>query len=291
MKKYDCLLLRVSGELSLKSEQVKPKFFERLVKNVKKALDREEIKHRIETNPSRIFVYTQEISRSAKILANVFGISSLSPCWVCPSKLESISPLVSDIAAENLRLNESKSFALRIRLAGRHREFSWKTLADEVGGAVKRVTNAKVDLTNPDVEIFVEVRSRKTYVFTKKLKAVGGLPLGTGGKACAFVYSSLDVVASWLVMRRGNSLIVFTDNREYEDILRRWHIGERMRVKYAEYEEALKHAAKLNLPVVKGSLFSQLHSASTLVLNPVICLSEKRIEKMYEKIKNFSRPL
>ncbi len=291
MRKYDCLLVRVSGELSLKSEQVKPKFFERLVKNVRKALDRKGIKHKIETNPSRIFVYTDEISKASKTLTKVFGISSLSPCWTCPSKLENISLLVSDIAIENLKLDESKSFALRVRLAGRHREFSWKSLADEVGGAVKRVTNSKVDLTNPDIEIFIEARSRRTYVFTKKLKGVGGLPLGTGGKACALVYSHLDVVAAWLIMRRGNSLVVFTDNSEYEDILRQWHIGERMRVKFMDYEKALKEAAKAKLPVVKGSVFSQLYSPSLLVLNPIICFSAKRIEKMYEKIKNFSKPL
>lgn len=290
MRKYDCILLRVSGELSLKSEQVRPKFFSILVRNVRKSLDRENIKHKIEVNPSRIFVYTNEISRAIKSLIRVFGISSLSPCWTCASKIDEISLLASDIAVENLKLDNTKSFALRVRMAGRHKDFSLKSLADEVGGAVKRVTNARVDLTNPDAEIFIECRSRRTYVFVRKIKAVGGLPLGTGGKACALVYSHSDVVAAWLVMRRGNNLIAFTDKQEYEDILKRWHIGERMRVKYMDYEKALKEAVKLKLPVVKGSFFSQLHSTSMLVLNPVICFSEKRIEKIYEKIKKFSKP-
>lgn len=289
MREYDCILLRVSGELSLKSEQVRPKFFSILVRNVKKALDRENIKHKIETNPSRIFVYTNEIKKASKALIKVFGISSLSPSWSCVSKLDEISLLASDIALDVLKLNESKSFALRVRKAGRHKEFSLKSLADEVGGAVKRVTNAKVDLTNPDHEIFIECRSRRTYIFLKKLKAVGGLPLGTGGIASALVYSPRDLVAAWFVMRRGNALILFTEKEEYEKILRTWHIGERMKVKYTSYEEALKEAVKLNLPVVEGSFLSQLHSKEILVLNPIICFPEKRIEKIYEKIKKFSK--
>ncbi|HIQ49638.1 MAG TPA: hypothetical protein EYH56_00420 [Nanoarchaeota archaeon] len=289
MKKYECILLRVSGELSLKSEQVKPKFFSLLVRNVRKSLDRKNIEHRIEVNPSRIFVYTNEISQAVKSLIKVFGISSLSPCWTCASKIDEISLLASDIAVENLKLDNTKSFALRVRKAGRHKEFSLKTLADEVGGAVKRVTNAKVDLTNPDIEIFIECRSRRTYIFVKKIKAVGGLPLGSGGKACALVYSYADLVAAWLVMRRGNSLVVFTDNEEYENILRSWHIGERISINYEDKEKALKEALKLQLPIVKGSLFSQLHSTNAFVLNPIICFPEKIIKKMYEKIKKFSK--
>ncbi len=289
MKTYDCILLRVSGELSLKSEQVRPRFFEILVRNVKKALNKAKIKYKLETNPSRIFVYTHEIQRASRRLVKIFGISSLSPAWSCPSRIDEISLLTSDIATEVLKLNSSKSFALRARIAGRHKNFSLKSLVDEVGGAVKRVTNAKVDLTTPDEEIFIECRSRRTYVFLRKIKAVGGLPLGTGGKACALVYSPEDVVAAWLVMRRGNPLTIYTNNHEYEEILRNWHIGEKVQAEFLDYEDALKKVIKLELPVVKGSFLSQLHLDSTLVLNPVICFSRRKIEKIYEKIKKFSK--
>ncbi len=292
MKPYDCLLIRVSGELSLKSEQVKPRFFSKLVSNVRKALDRKNIKHKIETNPSRIFVYTEDIKNALRSAIKVFGINSISPAWTCFSDLDEMKVLVTDIAIENLKLDSSKSFALRVRKAGRHKKFSLRMIAEEVGAAVKRTTNASVNLNTPDVEIFIECRSRRTYVFVKKYKGVGGLPLGTGGRALALVYAPEDVVASWFIMRRGVELSVLTDNEEYEQILRSWHIGGRMKVKYMSFEEAKEYAKKMKHPIVKGSVSSQLLPFSNYpVFNPIVCFSKKKVEKMYEKIKKFSKPL
>ncbi len=288
MKKPDCLLLRVSGEVSLKSEYVRSRFFETLIKNVKKALNRENIKFRIEINPNRIFIYTDEIQRAEKILKNIFGLSSLSPAWVTFSGIDEIRLLACDLAVENFKLNENKSFALRVRVAGRHRKFSLRAIAEEVGAAIKRVTSAPVDLTNPDVEIFIECRSRRTYIFTEKVKAIGGLPLGTGGRVISLAYTPQDVVAGWLIMKRGCELIVITDSEEYANILEKWHIGGRIKIIYEKEEnlgEVLKKLKKY--PLVHGSTSMVIYSQKRLVLNPLICLTERETEKMFKKIKNF----
>jgi thiamine biosynthesis protein ThiI len=33
-------------------------------------------------------------------------------------------------------------------------------------------------LTEPDIEIFIEVRNDKAFIFTEKIKGPGGLPMG-----------------------------------------------------------------------------------------------------------------
>ena len=288
MKNCDCLLIRVSGELSLKSEQVREKFFSKLVRNLRKAMERESVKYRIETNPSRIFVFTEEIEKATKIAKNIFGVSSLSPCWTCFSGLDEIKLLVSDVAVENLKLDETKSFALRVRKAGRHRKFSARAIAEEVGAAVKRVTRASVDLTAPDTEIFIECRSRRTYVFTERIEGVGGFPLGTGARCVALVYSDLDLLAAWLCMRKGSPLIVLTDNEKYERILKSWHIGERIKVIYENFEGIESYLKKYSSYLwIHGSEDYALHSEKIVFANPIIALDEEFRRKMLEKIKEF----
>ncbi len=288
MKPQEYLLVRISGEISLKSEQVKPKFMNILISNIKKALNKSEIKHSIETNPSRIFIKLKEseMEKAVQIVKNIFGVSSVSPSWSVPSELREISILASDIATEVLKLDETKSFALRVRSAGRHKKFTLRSLAEEVGAAVKRITGASVNLTNPDKEIFIEARSRRTYIFLEKIKGVGGLPIGTGGRVTALLFDKYDVVAAWLMMKRGNELNIITNSYYYEDLIKKWHIGGKVKTEYVNSENEFSSVKKfLKYPIVHGSIDCIYHSKDKVFLNPIIGFEENDIEKYYEKIE------
>ncbi len=289
MRDPDTILVRVSGEISLKSEQVKGKFMEILKRNIKKGLNKAEIKHKIEENPSRIFVKVdkENMEKAVNIIKNIFGVHSVSPSWSVPTELREISIIASDIAKEVLKLDETKSFALRVRLAGRHRKFSLKSLAEEVGASVKRVTNAQVNLDNPDHEIFIEARSRRTYVFLEKIKGVGGLPIGTGGRITAMLFDLYDLVSAWLVMKRGNELNIVTNSYYLEDIIKKWHIGGRIKVEYVNSpEEFFKLEKFLKYPICYGSIDKAFKNENYVFINPLIGLEESEIEKMCEKIQS-----
>jgi thiamine biosynthesis protein ThiI len=92
------------------------------------------------------------------------------------------------------------------------------------GDAVWKMLESKgfspsVDLTNPDREIFVEMRQSKSYVFTETVEGVGGLPLGTQGKMVSLVSGGIDSpVATWLMMKRGIEVIpVYCNNTPFND--------------------------------------------------------------------------
>ena len=71
-----------------------------------------------------------------------------------------------------------------------------------------------LDLTNPDLTIFVEVRGEDTFIYHEKIPGPGGLPLGTQGKVVCLVSSGIDSpVATYLMMKRGCEVIaLYCDN-------------------------------------------------------------------------------
>ena len=83
-------------------------------------------------------------------------------------------------------LTEEKSFAIRSTRVGTH-TFSSQQVAVHIGNDIVKATHAGVDLTNPDIELFIEIRDKKSFLFTEKINGVGGLPLGTQGRILALI--------------------------------------------------------------------------------------------------------
>ena len=74
----------------------------------------------------------------------------------------------------------------------------------ELGEAL-RPDAARVDLSNPEVTLFVEVDPDRAYYFVANERGAGGLPLGTEGRAVSLLSGGFDSpVASWRLLRRGN---------------------------------------------------------------------------------------
>ncbi|MEM5804413.1 MAG: THUMP domain-containing protein [Candidatus Aenigmatarchaeota archaeon] len=272
MRKPECLLLRV-GEASLKSEQVQRKWDRILAENIRVALNG--IDYELNANPSRFFVHTKRLVAAQSRLSKVFGLTSVSPCWVCRSDLDEIGRLAAEVAL--IKIKKGESFAIRARRAGRH-HFSSRAIAEAAGASVARATGAKVDLTKPDREIFIECRSTKTYVFTDKTELAGGLPLGTAGRMLAVVGGRRDAVAAWLMMRRGAELVVVGNASK----LKPWHIGREMK-SYKKTGDIAEIAEKEGVfAVVSGkelpkSTEERLKKGKMLVLYPLIGWESKMI--------------
>ncbi len=199
--KHNEILIRY-GEIFLKSEAVRRIYEKKLVENIKNSLKKAGIEFEVYRKRGRIFVKTEEILKTSKILKKVFGIVSFSPCvHLKTSKKEEI--------IEFFRKNyiyfvkPKKTFALEVKRVGKH-EYSSKQLAEEIGKVVRR----KVNLSKPDVKIFVEVRDNDTYIYTKKIKGLAGMPVSTSGKVLSLISGGIDSpVSSWLGMKRGCKVV------------------------------------------------------------------------------------
>jgi thiamine biosynthesis protein ThiI len=184
-----------------------------------------------------------------------------------------------------LKLDSTKSFAIRSYRAGRH-DFTSQAVAENAGAAVKRVTNAKVNLTKPDHEIEIEVRSRKTYVFTERIPGPGGLPVGTGGDVLAVIKNKEDALAAWLIAKRGMRLTVLTDKKalKYAEALKKWHYGKKMDImeKGRPSEIAKKHEirAVVTGEKVTATLGKDIARAKMLHLRPIAAMGKKETAEL-----------
>jgi len=73
-----------------------------------------------------------------------------------------------------------------------------------IGAYLGAHSDARVDLTNPEATVGVTVTKGDTYVFSRRILGVGGLPVGTAGTVVSLLSSGIDSpVATWRMMRRG----------------------------------------------------------------------------------------
>ncbi len=217
MKNTDVILVRYD-ELALKSKRVRARYEQILAKNIKAMLNADGCSYSgISKEMGRVFIHSGDAS-TTKSAAKVFGVVSASPAYTCEPTLEASAELCADVAANIMQ--EGQSFAIRARRAGNH-DFTSRDVAVACGDAVfQRVNkNINVNLDCPDVEIFVEIRQERAYVFTESVKGVGGLPMGTQGKMVALISGGIDSpVAAWLMMKRGCEIIpLYLNNEPFSD--------------------------------------------------------------------------
>jgi len=232
MTSFDSVLVRY-GEIALKDAWTRKSWERILASNIVYNLKEAGIDHEVSMERGRIFVLASD-PRAPQIAADVFGVVSVSPVWTCEPAIEAVAKVASQIAAER----SPKSFAIRSRRGGG--EISSTEIAVEVGSAVQERTGATVDLSDPELEIFVEAREKKVLVFTEVVKGVGGLPLGTQSRMLVLISGGIDSpVAAWMMMRRGSPVsLLYFDARPYVDALpqalksaealRRWTSGRKI---------------------------------------------------------------
>ena len=209
--KYDLIIARY-GEIGIKSPKIRSRFERKLVENIKATFECE-----IERNQGRIYVHPQDFDEGLEKLDKVFGVVSYSPALQTHTTYDdidkSLTEYVEALVSENL-IDENTKFAIKCRRVGEH-EFSSQEMAAFCGGVVRNVVSAPVDLSNPDLTIFVEVRQNKTYIYHEKIKGPGGLPLGTQGKVVVLLSSGIDSpVAAYLMMKRGCEVIALHCNND-----------------------------------------------------------------------------
>lgn len=220
--RYNQILIAL-GELTLKSEPVRRRFLSILVQNIRFGLKRSNIRFEIEKARGRIFIKTRQIKKASEVLRRVFGIAYFAPCKHI--KLKNLESFIKENWKEFI--NPKKTFAVRVKRKGKH-EFTSQQLAAKLGSYIK----AKVNLSNPDQILYVEVRDQNCYVFTEKIKGLGGMPVGSAGKVVCLISGGIDsAVAAWLMMKRGCEIIaLYAENYPYIDRKARKRFKEIMKV-------------------------------------------------------------
>ena len=208
---HDLIIARY-GEIGLKSPKIRSRFERKLVKNIRATFECE-----VDRNQGRIYIFPKDFEEGIEKLNRVFGIVSYSPATSTKTTFDDIDETLGKYAEELIKeniLDENTRFAIKCRRVGKH-DFTSQEMAAHCGGVVRDKILAPVDLTNPDLTIFVEVRQDDTYIFHEKIRGPGGLPLGTQGKVVVLLSSGIDSpVAAYLMMKRGCEVIALHCNND-----------------------------------------------------------------------------
>lgn len=196
------VLVRLASELTLKAPRTRSHFMQRLLRNLRDALNAAGASARVETEWGRVYVHLDSPA-AVPVISRVFGISSYSVIDAAvPANVDAIVEKGVEIFADHIK---GKRFAVRAHRAGHH---SFRSKDVEIAlGARLLPFGAKVDLSNPEATAHIEIRQDQAYLFRNRENASGGLPLGVEGRAVSLISGGYDsAVSSWLMLKRGISL-------------------------------------------------------------------------------------
>lgn len=199
------------GELALKGKN-RPEFEDRLRDRVRLAVQAvAEPGARVEKAYGRLFVHLPagDPAPVAARLQRVFGIVSLSPAVVVPATVADVTGAAVAAMERVLAAQGNPAGPVPFRVTANRADklfpMGSMDLAMHVGGALlERFPALKVALKAFAIEVSVEIREGRGYVFSETLPGPGGLPYGSSGKGCLLLSGGIDSpVAGWQVMKRG----------------------------------------------------------------------------------------
>ena len=207
MNERKILIVRV-GEVALKGMN-KPYFERMLAERISKRLEMAGFGDaEVKRQEGLIFVRfdrSLEYNALASEIGKVFGVASISPAVEAASDLESIGREAVDLMMEMIDERGAKTFKVEAKRADKSFPITSPEIAKRVGASVlKGCKVLRVDVHDPDVYLYVDVRHDKSYIYTDKIKGFGGLPLGTNGKGLILLSGGIDSpVAAWMMAKRG----------------------------------------------------------------------------------------
>ncbi len=244
------VLLRLSGEIGITGRATRSQFVRRLLRNARDALASVGVAPRIRSSHDRMFAELpggSAADEAVAALTRVFGLQSVSRVETRPAeRLETVVAAGVELFRDHVR---DRRFAVRARRVGNRDRIVLRP--DEVErelGAALLPGAARVDLTDPEVTVGVELFESEAHFFPARIPGPGGLPLGVEGRALALLSGGFDsAVSAWQLMRRGVSIdYVFCNlgGRTHEQgVLRvaklladQWSYGERPRLHAVDFE-------------------------------------------------------
>ena len=203
------ILLLKDGEIVLKGLN-RRQFEDVLKKNIKIALHGTG-RYAITSAQSTIYVKPlddeADLDEATERIGRVFGLVSYSRAAMCPEKtLESVLE-TAPVYLEKI-LRKAKTFKVEAKRSDKKFPYKSPEICRETGGVIlSKYPHLRVDVHNPDVTVYVEIRDFGAYIHADPLRGAGGIPVGTGGKAVILISGGIDSpVAAYMMAKRGLKL-------------------------------------------------------------------------------------
>ena len=200
----DSVLVRYH-EIALKKGN-RPYFTELLRRNLQSAVKDLEVKQ-IRALPARLIItFPKEISPAIAIerIGAVFGVANFSLVERTALDLDVLrSRILQSLASLSF-----KSFRIDTQRGNKSFPLTSPEINRELGAAVKEQSGARVDLSAPELTVYVEILTQDAFFGFDRTPGPGGLPVGASGRVVSLISGGIDSpVAAYRMMQRGCRLI------------------------------------------------------------------------------------
>ena len=199
-------------ELALKGKN-RPWFMRRLAENLRLATESAGV-GRVWQGQMMIGLSLDDESRWPEVRERVrdcFGVAKFFLAYEYPQDLAAIREALREKLAgpsHNSGLGGAqapfRSFRIVTNRADKRFPMTSPEVNREVGRFVEGLTGARVDLSNADFTIYLDIQSRGILLYFDETPAYGGLPVGASGRVAVMLSGGIDSpVAAWHMMKRG----------------------------------------------------------------------------------------
>ncbi len=139
-------------------------------------------------------------------IQKVFGIVYISEVVRCDKDMETIRQTSVDLI--NYYENDKNlTFKVDSKRTDKSFPLTSPELNAKIGGNIlESFGNLKVDIHKPDFTVFIDIKS-SAYIYIKRTKGLGGLPLGSSGEGLLLLSGGIDSpVAGFMMAKRGMNI-------------------------------------------------------------------------------------
>jgi thiamine biosynthesis protein ThiI len=188
-------------ELALKGRN-RPRFVARLTANLRRATRGLGIAA-VRALPGRVVLDLADdadAEAAGRRVEEVFGVANYALCRREKTGLERLKEAVADL----IDGRPFESFRISARRGDKLYPMTSMEVNEALGRHVQSLRPVRVDLSEPELTIHVEVLEREALIYTEKRPGPGGLPVGVSGNVAALLSGGIDSpVAACRMMQRG----------------------------------------------------------------------------------------
>lgn len=190
-------------EIALKGRN-RPQFINQLVRNIKNVtfdLDVPDV--RVLPGRVELILGTGTSWDAVRLrIERVFGIANFSHATRADPDIESLARTIDAALGER----QVSSFRVSARRSDKRFPLTSPQIEQEIGGRINDTRGWRVNLSQPELTIYIEMLSGEAFFFFDKIPGPGGLPVGVSGQVACLVSGGIDApVAVYRIMKRGCS--------------------------------------------------------------------------------------
>ena len=194
-------------EVGLKGRN-RPFFLNTLEQNLRRATAGLGVK-KVERASGRILLWLEPDAPWAPLrarIARVYGVVNFARGYAAQPALD---VLIQGVLARLPEAGAFATFAVRARRAFKELPLSSREIAVKLGAAVQGASGAGVNLSAPEMTLYVEVLPQFALFFFGKERGPGGLPVGCSAPVTVLLSGGIDSpVAACRMLKRGSRAVL-----------------------------------------------------------------------------------